>query len=79
MQGITKRGLVVSKYGTIKKFAEAIGWTYRKANDIVNDRQQANATEIDQMAAALGIELPEAFAEIFLHRTPQNVDNKRGA
>lgn len=74
MQGITKRGLVVSKYGNISNFAKAIGWSYRKANDIVNDRQQANATEIDQMAAALGIELPAAFAEIFLHRSPQSED-----
>lgn len=74
MQQLTKRGLVVSKYGSISKFAKEMGWSYRRANYIINDKQQANATEIDQMARAFGIELPDAFRQLFLHRNPQNVD-----
>lgn len=77
MQRMTKKGLAVSVYGSISNFAKAMGWSYRKANSIINDKQEPTATEVDQMAEAFGIEMPRAFKDLFVPRNPQNVDSDR--
>lgn len=65
MSKVTLRGLVISTYGTIKKFADAMGWSYRKAAYIVGGRQEATASDIEKMADGLGIEVPELFKQVF--------------
>lgn len=65
MAKVTLRGLVISSYGTIKKFASEMGWSYRKAAYIVSGRQEATASDIEKMADGLGIEVPEIFKQVF--------------
>ena len=60
------RGRIVAMFGTIGKFAEAIGWSRRKVSDIVNKKQEATASDIEKMAGLLQIELPEDFRALFL-------------
>jgi plasmid maintenance system antidote protein VapI len=60
------RGRIVAMFGTIGKFAEAIGWSRRKVSDIVNKKQEATASDIEKMAGLLQIELPEDFRVLFL-------------
>lgn len=60
------RGRIVAIFGTIGKFAEAIGWSRRKVSNIVNKKQEATASEIALMANLLQIELPEDFRVLFL-------------
>ena len=72
MQRLTKRGLAVSQFGSIMGFARAMGWSYRKANSIINDKQEPTATEIVQMSKAFGVELPEHFNDLFLPKRPQS-------
>lgn len=60
------RGRIVTMFGTIGKFAEAIGWSRRKVSDIVNKKQEATASEIVAMANLLQVELPEDFRILFL-------------
>lgn len=60
------RGRIVAMFGTIGKFAEAIGWSRRKVSDIVNKKQEATASEIATMANLLQVELPEDFRALFL-------------
>lgn len=60
------RGRIVAMFGTIGKFAEAIGWSRRKVSDIVNKKQEATASDIEKMAVLLQIELPEDFRVLFL-------------
>jgi len=60
------RGRIVAMFGTIGKFAEAIGWSRRKVSDIVNKKQEATASDIEKMANLLQIELPEDFRVLFL-------------
>jgi plasmid maintenance system antidote protein VapI len=60
------RGRIVAMFGTIGKFAEAIGWSRRKVSSIVNKKQEATASDIEKMADLLQIELPEDFRVLFL-------------
>ena len=62
---ITLKGLVVSKYGSAGKFAEALGWSGRKGRDIVSGRQHPTARDMERMADALDIQSPEAFCAVF--------------
>ena len=62
---ITLKGLVVSKYGSAGKFAQAMGWSGRKGRDIVSGRQHPTARDMEEMADALDIRSPEAFCAVF--------------
>ena len=53
-------------FGTIGKFAEAIGWSRRKVSNIVNKKQEATASDIEKMAEILQITLPDEFRILFL-------------
>ncbi len=63
---MTLRAAVVSKYGNAQKFADAIGWSGRKARDIVSGRQEPNNRDMIQMARVLGIQSAEEFCRLFL-------------
>ena len=60
------RGRIIAMFGTIGKFAEAIGWSRRKVSDIVNKKQDATASDIVKMADLLQVELPDDFRALFL-------------
>ena len=60
------RGRIVAMFGTIGKFAEAIGWSRRKASAIVNKHQEATASDIEKMANLLQVDLPDDFRILFL-------------
>lgn len=62
---ISLKGLVASKFGSAGKFAEAVGWSGRKARDIVSGRQQPTIRDMEKMADVLGIESEEDFCSIF--------------
>ena len=64
--GTPLRGRIVTMFGTIGKFAEAIGWSRRKVSDIVNKKQDPTASEIVKMADLLKVEWPEDFRVLFL-------------
>ncbi len=60
------RARIVTTFGTIGNFAEAIGWSRRKVSDIANKKQEATASDIVEMANLLKIELPDEFRVLFL-------------
>ncbi len=69
------RAEVYMKYGSCTKFANAIGWSQRKARDIVSGRQVPNADEIGAMANKLGIKEPKRFMEVFFYPLVHKVDD----
>ena len=72
---LTLRGVVVSKYGDMTKFARRLNWSGRKTRSIVSGKQIPNAREIEEMADALDITIPEDLKTIFFYQErPQNVD-----
>lgn len=74
--GITLRGVVVSKYGSMSAFARRLNWSGRKTRSIVSGEQVPNAREIEEMAEALDITIPEELKAIFFYpKSPQNVDH----
>lgn len=69
------RGEVAARFGSCEAFAAQLGWSGRKARDIVSGRQTPTATEITQMAGALGVmDDPERFMSIFFAGAVHNVD-----
>lgn len=66
MKNQTLRGRVITVFGSIGKFASTIGWSRRKASYIINGQQEATAKDIEIMAKALNVELPEDFRSLFL-------------
>lgn len=59
------RGRIVSKYHTVQNFASAIGWSTRKAYDIVNGKQEPSAKDIEAMCVALDVLIPEEMRILF--------------
>lgn len=59
------RGRIVEMYGSIARFAEAIGWSARKVSYIVNGKQEPTGKEIEAMAEALQVEIPEDLRVLF--------------
>ena len=59
------RGKVVEQYGTIGGFAEAIGWSKRKASYIVTGRQDLTVKEAEACAKLLNIDNAADFMRIF--------------
>lgn len=69
------RGAVAARFGTCEAFSRALNWSGRKTRDIVSGRQTPNATDILQMADALGvIDDPDAFMSIFFDTRVHKVD-----
>lgn len=61
-------------YHSVQNFARAIGWSNRKAYDIVNGNQEPTAKDIEDMCAVLKIDIPDEMRNIFFPKSPQNVD-----
>lgn len=77
---ITLRGVVVSKFGNMTRFAERLQWSGRKTRSIVSGKQVPNAREIEEMAEALDITIPEDLKIIFFYnQSPQNEDTSPAA
>lgn len=71
MNGMTARGLAISKYGSMGKFAKHIGWSARRTRDILSGRQEPTANDIADMAKAFGITDPDEFVNFFYPSLPQ--------
>lgn len=67
---ITLRELLVRRFGSIAKFAEAIAWSYRKAYAIVNRKQEPTASEMEEIARIAEIASPEEFVRFFYPDSP---------
>ena len=65
MPDISLKGMIISKCGSVAKFADELGWKYSKASRIANGRQDPTATDIKSMVRLFGIQLPELFCSIF--------------
>ena len=65
MEENTLRGRIISMYHTILNFAKAIGWSSRKAYDIVNGRQEPTGKDIEQMCDVLNVQIPAEMKALF--------------
>ena len=70
----TLRGRIVETYGSIRAFAEALGWHEQKAWRIVSGAQEATASEISAMADALHVDIPDDLRALFFQVSTQNED-----
>lgn len=59
------RGKVVALYGSVSRFAEVLGWSKRKTSYIVSGRQEPSGKDIEQMAIALKVEIPDELHSLF--------------
>lgn len=71
---ITLKGAVISKFNSVAKFADFVGWSRRKAGDIVSGRQPPTAKDMEVIAEALGVTTAEPFCAIFFPNMCHNVD-----
>lgn len=62
---LTLRGRIIEMYGTIAKFASAIGWSARKVSYILNGKQEPTGQDIEAMAKALDVEIPAEVHALF--------------
>ena len=62
---VTMKGAVVSKYGSAGKFADFVGWSGRKARDILSGRQNPTPRDMVIISDAIGINTPTEFCQIF--------------
>lgn len=62
---MTLRGVAISQYRSIGKFANAIGWTRNKASRIINGVQAPSVDDVEKMAICLHIDTQEVFMQIF--------------
>lgn len=65
MNHMNLKGRIVSMYGTVQNFAVKLGWSLRRTYDIVNGKQEATGHDIEQMADALGVNVPDEFRVLF--------------
>lgn len=69
---ITLKGAVSSMYGSATALAKQLGWSGRKARDIVSGRQAPTAKDMEELAEALDIRDANSFALIFFQICPQS-------
>lgn len=62
------RGRIIAMYHTVLNFAKVIGWSSRKAYDIVNGKQFPSAIDIDAMCKVLNVEIPEDMRSLFFSK-----------
>ncbi len=58
----------IEKFGTIAGFANAMGWSQRKASYITSGRQELTAEETEKCAEILGVDEAPEFLRIFYPR-----------
>lgn len=63
--GITLRGLALSKYRTIGEFATAIGWQRQKASRVLCGKQDPTAADMQELVKCLDINTQDMFLNIF--------------
>ena len=68
------RGRFISMYHSIRRFADVIHWSSRKAYDIVNGKQEMTSKDIDDMCSVLNVEIPDDMRLLFFAKSPQNAD-----
>ena len=71
MTEITLRELLIRKFGSIAKFADAIKWSNRKAYAIVNNKQEPTASDMEAIANVAEMQNSEEFVHFFYHDSPQ--------
>lgn len=59
------RGRIIAKFRTIMNFAKAVGWSNRKAYDIINCRQEMTLNDMEVICSTLEIEIPSDIRELF--------------
>lgn len=74
---MTIKGLAISKYNSMGKFANKIGWSARKTRDILSGRQQPTAKDIEELALALEIIDADEFVSFFYPQMPQSSKTNR--
>lgn len=62
---MTLKGRIIECFGSVLKFAEKIGWSHRKAYDIVNGKQEPTARDIENMAEILCVTIPDELHALF--------------
>ena len=63
---ITLRGLVVAKFGSIKKFADYLNWSYARTYRLVHMTQQPESSDICAMADALQLTDGDTIVKVFI-------------
>ena len=61
------RGLIYSKYKTIKEFSDAIGWHRNKASRILNGEQEPDSEDMREVAELFELSSVE-FVDIFFEK-----------
>lgn len=62
---INLRGAVLSRFETVGKFADAIGWSRPKASRIINGAQSPTTDEIQKIVECINIDTVDLFMQIF--------------
>ena len=62
---LTLKGAVISKYGSCAKFAQSVGWSGRKARDVVSGRQEPTADDMRVISDALCLTSVNDFMLLF--------------
>ena len=70
---LTLKGVVLSKYGSCVKFADAMGWNRNKADRILNAKQDPSLRDIGHMVRRMSLPddliVPLFFFLFFTYRT----------
>jgi len=64
------RGAVLSRYPSIKMFADALKWDRKKASRIVNRIQTPTVNDMYKMANLLSVRDSDTFVRLFLPNLP---------
>ena len=73
------RGKVIEEFGSVSKFANAIGWSNRKASYITIGRQELTAQETEECAKMLNIDNARDFMRIFYPNVSIKWTGEKGA
>ena len=65
MEEMNLRGRIVGMYNSVKNFSKVMKWSTRKTYDIVNGKQVPTAKDIEEMCAALHVQIPEEMRALF--------------
>lgn len=69
------RGIVYSKFPSVREFARAVGWDKTKAFNIVNMKREPRISDLQDMAVVIDMPI-ESLAHIFLQGRSQKCDFK---
>lgn len=75
LDGMTIRGLAISKFHSMARFAKHIKWSERRTRDILSGRQKPTAKDTEELAIALEIKTADEFMKFFYPHMPQSSTN----